>query len=384
MKEEENPEHQNGDPSASSSSSSSSSSTARSPEFLTETKDQSSSTSRDKCRSQDTVAMKEDNAEYLNDGPSSCSTAQELNLLAETEDPSSTYAIAMKEDSPAYHNDDSASLSTVAQDPELPTETQEQRCGSREAVGKRRPLKMKAGSYYIPHMRKLKGEDAHFICEREQVVGVADGVGGWAKLGIDAGVYARELMSHAEQAVRASPEGFVDPFQVLATAHARTNALGASTACIMALKDQYIHTVNIGDSGFLVVRDNAVLYHSPAQQRGFNAPYQLQNSGGDTPSDAEIKSMGVEPGDIIVVATDGVFDNLFDSEVVPLIKSGLAFHQSAERIANLIADAAQRNSIRRLKETPFSRACRKAGKRRKGGKKDDITVVVMCILEADD
>ncbi|RZR80576.1 hypothetical protein BHM03_00006611 [Ensete ventricosum] len=92
MKEEENPEHQNGDPSASSSSSSSSSSsTARSPEFLTETKDQSSSTSRDTCSSQD--------------------------------------AIAMKEDSPAYHNDDSASLYTVAQDPELPTETQEQRCG---------------------------------------------------------------------------------------------------------------------------------------------------------------------------------------------------------------------------------------------------------------
>ncbi|RWW28116.1 hypothetical protein GW17_00007432 [Ensete ventricosum] len=203
---------------------------------------------------------------------------------------------------------------------------------SREAVGKRRPLKMKAGSYYIPHMRKLKGEDAHFICEREQVVGVADGVGGWAKLGIDAGVYARELMSHAEQAVRASPEGFVDPFQVLATAHARTNALGASTACIMALKDQVFYSSSC-------MQSNAAL---------------------------TIKSMGVEPGDIIVVATDGVFDNLFDSEVVPLIKSGLAFHQSAERIANLIADAAQRNSIRRLKETPFSRACRKAGKRRKG------------------
>lgn len=101
---------------------------------------------------------------------------------------------------------------------------------------------MKAGSYYIPHMRKLKGEDAHFICEHEQVVGVADGVGGWAKLGIDAGEYARELMSRAEQAVRASPEGCVDPFQVLATAHALTNALGASTACIMALKGQVFYS----------------------------------------------------------------------------------------------------------------------------------------------
>lgn len=97
---------------------------------------------------------------------------------------------------------------------------------------------MKAGSCYIPQKTKLIGDDAHFVCEHEQVVGVADGVGGWAKLGVDAGEYARELTSHAEKAVRASPEGCVDPHQVLATAHARTNALGSSTACIVALKDQ--------------------------------------------------------------------------------------------------------------------------------------------------
>ncbi|CAL9176033.1 unnamed protein product, partial [Musa hybrid cultivar] len=170
----------------------------------------------------------------------------------------------MKGDNPEYHNNDTASTPT-AQDQELPSETQEQRCRSVErllvyrshdAVAKRRPLKMKAGSCYIPQKTKLIGDDAHFVCEHEQVVGVADGVGGWAKLGVDAGEYARELTSHAEKAVRASPEGCVDPHQVLATAHARTNALGSSTACIVALKDQYIHTVNIGDSGFLVVRNN--------------------------------------------------------------------------------------------------------------------------------
>ncbi|CAL9100668.1 unnamed protein product [Musa acuminata var. zebrina] len=298
----------------------------------------------------------------------------------------------MKGDNPEYHNKDTASTPT-AQDPELPSETQEQRCRyverllvyrSHDAVGKRRPLKMKAGSCYIPQKTKLTGDDAHFVCEHEQVVGVADGVGGWAKLGVDAGEYARELMSHAEKAVRASPEGCVDPHQVLATAHARTNALGSSTACIVALQNQYIHTVNIGDSGFLVVRNNEAFYHSPTQQLRFNRPYQLQKSGGQTPNDAEIKSIGVEPGDIIVVGTDGVFDNLFDREVIRVIKSGLALSVSAERMANLIADEARRNSIRRTKETPFSIACRKAGNPRKGGKKDDITVVVMCILEADD
>ncbi|XP_065041559.1 probable protein phosphatase 2C 55 [Musa acuminata AAA Group] len=455
---EDDPEHINGDHA----SSSSSSSTARDSEILTGTKDPSSSASREKCRdaeskvqasctrflsyfanlvshcghacrSRDAVPMKEGTAEYPNNGPSSSSTARDLKLHQETKGPSSTCeeecrhvefkeqaclswdfrlmldfdfgfrSSFMKGDNPEYHNNDTASTPT-AQDQELPSETQEQRCRSHDAVAKRRPLKMKAGSCYIPQKTKLIGDDAHFVCEHEQVVGVADGVGGWAKLGVDAGEYARELTSHAEKAVRASPEGCVDPHQVLATAHARTNALGSSTACIVALKDQfnfaiglrvfghkllflgsqYIHTVNIGDSGFLVVRNNEVFYHSPTQQLRFNRPYQLQKSGGETLNDAEIKSIGVEPGDIIVVGTDGVFDNLFDREVIRVIKSGLALSVSAERMANLIADEALRNSIRRTKETPFSIACRKAGKRRKGGKKDDITVVVMCILEADD
>ncbi|CAL9092708.1 unnamed protein product [Musa textilis] len=102
----------------------------------------------------------------------------------------------MKGDNREHHNTDTTSTST-AQDPELPSETQEQKCRyverSHDAVGKRRRLKMKAGSYYIPQKTKLIGDDAHFVCEHEQVVGVADGVGGWAELGIDAG----ELCSRA-------------------------------------------------------------------------------------------------------------------------------------------------------------------------------------------
>ncbi|KAF3650564.1 putative uric acid degradation bifunctional protein TTL-like isoform X1 [Capsicum annuum] len=55
---------------------------------------------------------------------------------------------------------------------------------------------MVAGSFYIPKVNDEKplGEDASFICVKEQTIGVADGVGGWAKKGIDSGVYSRELM----------------------------------------------------------------------------------------------------------------------------------------------------------------------------------------------
>ncbi|MCI33790.1 putative protein phosphatase 2C 55-like, partial [Trifolium medium] len=59
-----------------------------------------------------------------------------------------------------------------------------------------KPLKMLSGSCYLPHPAKVAtgGEDAHFICADEQVIGVADGVGGWANVGVDAGLFARELM----------------------------------------------------------------------------------------------------------------------------------------------------------------------------------------------
>ncbi|KAI7988844.1 putative protein phosphatase 2C 80 [Camellia lanceoleosa] len=44
-------------------------------------------------------------------------------------------------------------------------------------------LKMVSGAYYIPKSKKLNplGEDAYFICDEKQTIGVADGIGGWAK-----------------------------------------------------------------------------------------------------------------------------------------------------------------------------------------------------------
>ncbi|XP_015160066.1 putative protein phosphatase 2C 24 [Solanum tuberosum] len=41
---------------------------------------------------------------------------------------------------------------------------------------------MVAGSFYIPKSNKAPlWEDAHFICIEEETIGVADGIGGWAK-----------------------------------------------------------------------------------------------------------------------------------------------------------------------------------------------------------
>jgi protein phosphatase PTC7 len=101
-------------------------------------------------------------------------------------------------------------------------------------------LKLISGSCYLPHPAKeaTGGEDAHFISADEHVIGVADGVGGWADLGVDAGLYAKELMRNSMTAIKDEPEGTIDPSRVLEKAYASTKARGSSTACIITLKDQ--------------------------------------------------------------------------------------------------------------------------------------------------
>ena len=103
-------------------------------------------------------------------------------------------------------------------------------------------MKLNSGSCYLPHPDKEEtgGEDAHFICSDEQAIGVADGVGGWADLGVNAGLYARELMSHSVAAIHDEPKGSIDPSRVLEKAYSSTKARGSSTACIIALTEQVI------------------------------------------------------------------------------------------------------------------------------------------------
>lgn len=253
---------------------------------------------------------------------------------------------------------------------------------SEQTILGERALKLLSGSCYLPHPAKEEtgGEDAHFICRDEQVIGVADGVGGWADVGVDAGEFARELMSHSFRAVQEEPTHAIDPARVLEKAHSSTKAKGSSTACIIALTSKAIHAVNLGDSGFMVVRDGCTIFQSPVQQHGFNFTYQLESGNtGDLPSSGQVFTIPAAPGDVIVAGTDGLFDNLYNNEVTAVVvhalRAGLGPQVTAQKIAALARQRAQD----RNRQTPFSTAAQDAGFRYYGGKLDDITVVVSYI-----
>ncbi|CAL9110122.1 unnamed protein product [Musa acuminata var. zebrina] len=244
-----------------------------------------------------------------------------------------------------------------------------------------RALKLLSGSCYLPHPDKEEtgGEDAHFLWD-EQAIGVADGVGGWANHGVDAGQYSRALMSHSVDAIEEESKGSIDPLRVLEKAYTRTKAEGSSTACIIALTDQGIRAVNLGDSGFIVVRDGCTIFRSPVQQHDFNFTYQLEsNNASDLPSAAQVFSFPVESGDVIVAGTDGLFDNLYNSEITAVVVHGIRAGLGPQVMAQKIAALARQRAQDKNRQTPFSAAAQEAGYRYYGGKLDDITVVVSYI-----
>ncbi|GAV90581.1 SpoIIE domain-containing protein [Cephalotus follicularis] len=253
---------------------------------------------------------------------------------------------------------------------------------SEQKVPAGKTLKLLSASCYLPHPDKEEtgGEDAHFIVN-EHAIGVADGVGGWADLGVNSGLYSRELMSNAVTAIQEEPKGLVDPARVLEKAHSSTKARGSSTACIIALTEQgLLHAINLGDSGFMVVRDGCTIFRSPVQQHDFNFTYQLESgSNGDLPSSGQVFTVPVAPGDVIIAGTDGLFDNLYNNEitavVVHAVRAGLEAQVTAQKIAALARQRAQDKD----RQTPFSTAAQDAGFRYYGGKLDDITVVVSYI-----
>ncbi|KAG8372041.1 hypothetical protein BUALT_Bualt12G0025400 [Buddleja alternifolia] len=247
------------------------------------------------------------------------------------------------------------------------------------SITKRRTLMMIADSFYIPkhNISKPRGEDAHFLSHDSQVIGVSDGVGGWARKGIDAGEYARELMLNAAYALDDLDPDNVDPKEVLIKAYLNTEAKGSATACIITLAgDNILRAANLGDSGFCVIRAGKTFYKSPVQQHRFNYPYQMGRSCGTSPEEAEEIAVAVESGDVIIVGTDGLFDNVFPEDIEAAVELCLEDEKSPEILAWTLARAALVKSLETTTASPFEVAAYEAGIEHFGGKYDDITVVV--------
>ncbi|XP_074039517.1 protein phosphatase PTC7 homolog isoform X2 [Leptinotarsa decemlineata] len=169
------------------------------------------------------------------------------------------------------------------------------------------------------------------------------------------------------------------------------DVLGSSTACVVILnkENSTLYTANIGDSGVMVVRRGKVIHKSEEQQHYFNTPFQLslpppgyqQEVLSDQPDSAITDNFPVEDGDVILVATDGVFDNLPQSLILnELVKvQGERCATRLQMVANSIAWMARNLSFDETFLSPFSVNAFANGIDTIGGKPDDITVVLATV-----
>jgi protein phosphatase PTC7 len=241
---------------------------------------------------------------------------------------------------------------------------------------------IQSAEFQVPHPEKAHkgGEDACFISKDKTVLGVFDGVGGWADSGVDPREYAVKL----SEGCRKEADGTKtrDPVKIMQAGWEEAKqTIGSSTACVAVLKDDTVYMANLGDSGMLVVRPpNSVVFRSEEQQHGFNFPYQLGSQSRDKPLNADVKQVKVSEGDIVILGTDGLFDNLFDEDIIQSIQSTLAAHNGAkdvaQKLAQGIAQTASQAANNKRRLSPFAKNANRAGYRFNGGKLDDITVVV--------
>ncbi len=311
-------------------------------------------------------------------------------------------------------------------------------------------LRLKLAAANIPHPDKASygGEDAYFVSDAGGgAAGVADGVGGWQESGINPAEYSATFMDFAKRYLEGeelpdpptrSPAALAadavvgtasgewmdsppseDPVSVLSTsssidspgertalgalaaAHARTRKPGSATACVLRVDPLTgeLDAANLGDSGFLIIRNGKLIFQSPHLQHFFDCPFQFGAApeftpATDTAEDAAVYRLALQPGDVIVLATDGALDNVWPEDIVALAPRSAGEVQAA---ADALASLAACHGADPEYDSPYAMEAReegidipiweKIGKvsfsngqvqlgQLSGGKQDDVTVVM--------
>lgn len=247
------------------------------------------------------------------------------------------------------------------------------------------------GTHLIPHPKKVEkgGEDAFFVSKyRGGVIAVADGVSGWAEQNVNPALFPKELMANISSFV-GDEEVNYDPQLLIKKAHAATSSIGSATIIVAMLeKNGILKIANVGDCGLRVIRKGQIVFSTCPQEHYFDCPYQLSSEVvSQTYLDAVVSCVNLIEGDIIVMGSDGLFDNVFDREIVSTLTTISDVAESAKALANL----ANKHSTDLAFDSPYSLEARARGydlplwkkflgQKLTGGKLDDITVIVSRVV----
>jgi protein phosphatase PTC7 len=229
-----------------------------------------------------------------------------------------------------------------------------------EQYQKNKPLCFNAKAYQKTHPQKAcKGmKDADATLCSPMCLGVADGVSQIEEFGIDASELPNELLNAVEELAVSQllpgqeTDEYCGPITMMKDAYESTESLG-STTVLTAIMDNstrihgklhpMIAVCSIGDCEILILRRGGdgrlqPVFHTEMQRIDGNAQSPLQLARVDDTVDPDFDpSIAIEviergsavhcvsafEGDIVVMGSDGVFDNLFIDEILMICEEML-------------------------------------------------------------
>jgi len=238
----------------------------------------------------------------------------------------------------------------------------------------------------------------------EYAAGIADGVGGWNMQGFSSAKFSRLLMhlcneyqkNHTEQ----NPGEIPGPMEILEKGYYMMplGIIGSTTACIAVISEGVIHTTTLGDSSYFILRDGKILHRGPILEHAFNHPFQLSDrllialtkskaatidqAQADWPMDSLEMKHEAKEGDILLLMTDGILDNLWEKDIESITQNWMT-SKSAQNITMLaagIVDLARKVSASVSSNTPFQSKAMAQGMFVPGGKPDDMGVVACRVV----
>lgn len=255
-------------------------------------------------------------------------------------------------------------------------------------------LEPNKGDNYIPPLDAYScGDDAALAMPR--ILCVADGVGGWHSTpGGNPALYSRTLCHNILHKIKGVLSSFIylqddQLYDLIHTSHQSIDQVMGSTTLSMAIINHSTMSIpewllyNIGDSGIFIIRKGQVVYRSNVSCHRFNCPFQLGSRSKDTARDGDIARLVAKPGDLALLSTDGLLDNVSDEEILSIVNQYMQSNveNSPSPEESLLIYKSLHDMTNHLVQTAYNKFSDETGTghvngRFQGvGKPDDVTVV---------
>jgi serine/threonine protein phosphatase PrpC len=155
-------------------------------------------------------------------------------------------------------------------------------------------------------------------------------------------------------------------------------AAGTLSVAVLSRDGRYLSIASLGDSEVKVIRPSSgkLIYRSP-MQRTSNVPGQLNFKRPSVAKQMKIERVKVKPGDWIIMASDGLWDNLHEDEVVKLLSDDSVYKKRVSSLLQgLMAQVLDRrgHTLKTCKDVKRRDNSKKT--RCVGGRVDDITIIL--------